>query len=72
LGAALVGQKRYADAEPLLISAYEGINLPQQTMRTLDRESLSRKIMKRLVDLYDGWGRPDEAAKWRAKLTDAK
>jgi len=32
LGAALLGQKKYAEAEPLLIDGYEGMKQREQTI----------------------------------------
>ena len=29
------------------------------------------EALERLVQLYDAWGKPDQAAEWRAKLPDA-
>ncbi len=57
LGVALLEQKRYADAEPLLVASATGA-----------RGAAAATAARRLVRLYDAWGKPDEAAKWRAKL----
>ncbi len=29
---------------------------------------LTRQTLKRLIDLYDAWSKPEKAAEWRAKL----
>ena len=29
-----------------------------------------RQTTERLVELYEAWGKPSEAARWRAKLDD--
>ena len=29
------------------------------------------EALERLVQLYDAWGKPDQAAEWRAKLPEA-
>jgi tetratricopeptide (TPR) repeat protein len=67
LGEALLGQKKYAEAEPLLTAGYEGL---KQREATIPLESMSRLPMalERLVLLYEAWGKPDEAAKWRHEL----
>src|SRR5271168_3217830 len=70
LGAALLGQKKYAEAEPLLISGYEGMK---------QREAKFPPVVKgwmmenggRIVELYKAWGKPQKAAEWREKLRAA-
>jgi serine/threonine protein kinase/tetratricopeptide (TPR) repeat protein len=71
LGACLLGQKRYAEAEPLLQGGYNGLLM-------LERDDASRRqpylpeALERLVHLYDEWNKPDEAARWRKELEAAK
>jgi serine/threonine protein kinase/tetratricopeptide (TPR) repeat protein len=66
LGACLVGQKKYADAEPLLLAGYDGMKKrqdkipPQGTIRLGEAKD-------RLVQLYEAWGKPQKAAEWRAR-----
>ena len=72
LGAALLGQAKYADAELALVQGYEGLarsaqNLPPGHPHFRGASSLSAAL-ERLVRLYDAWGKPDEAAKWRKEL----
>ena len=64
LGAALLGQKKYPDAEPLLLAGYEGMKQREKTMPTGDKDRLP-EAADRLVHLYDATGKKDEAAKWR-------
>jgi hypothetical protein len=66
LGGALLGQKKYADAEPLLLSGYEGMKQREAKLRFFERKHMT-DALDRLVRLYDAWGKPDEAAKWRAE-----
>jgi serine/threonine-protein kinase len=54
LGACLVVQQRYPEAEPLLLAALEN-GLAGTRPEARDR----------LVQLYEDWGRPDDAAHWR-------
>ena len=76
LGAALMGQKAFAEAEPLLLTAHQEL---------LDREASipqSRKLRltdsyQRLVKLYQSWraAKPDEnlerkAIEWQGKLDE--
>jgi serine/threonine protein kinase/tetratricopeptide (TPR) repeat protein len=72
LGAALLGQQKYADAEPLLHQAY-------QAMKQLDRKPQHKRggppfgphrvaALERLVQLYEAWGKREEAATWLKEL----
>jgi tetratricopeptide (TPR) repeat protein len=74
LGACLLGRKKYADAEPLLLQGYEGLK-PQPEVRE-DTIPLARRYeaeaLERLVRLYDETSNPDKAAEWRKKLESAK
>jgi serine/threonine protein kinase/tetratricopeptide (TPR) repeat protein len=71
LGGALLLQKKYADAEPLLRQGFEGMN---QRAATIPRIFQARRTdaLRRLVQLYDAWGKADEAAKWRKVLEPKK
>jgi serine/threonine protein kinase len=67
LGASLLGQREYAEAEPLLIRGYEGLKSREvwgfpQIKKTVPEAAA------RLVQLYEAWGKPEKAAEWRAKL----
>ena len=63
LGRVYVAQKRFSEAEPLFLQAYE---------RTLRREQERvAAIASTLADLYEAWGRPDDAAEWRARASNA-
>ena len=68
LGGSLFAQKKYADAEPLLISGYEGINHRQDQLSA--GKSQLKEALRRLVQLYEETNRPDEAAKWKQKLAE--
>ena len=61
LGECLVCERQYEQAEPLLLESYESLKKSQgfenpRTARARDR----------IVKLYDSWGKPDAAAKYRA------
>jgi hypothetical protein len=71
LGAALLGQKKYAEAEPLLLRGYEGMKQREDKIPTQYRSRLA-EALERLVQLYDAWNKPDEAAKWRNELEGHK
>jgi serine/threonine protein kinase/Tfp pilus assembly protein PilF len=65
LGESLLGQQKYATAELLLVQGYEGMKQREATMPTPAKVRLAEAV-DRLVRLYDGWGKRDEATKWRA------
>jgi hypothetical protein len=67
LGAALLGQQKYAEAEPLLLAGYQGMKQREQTVEPQASDLNLRVALERLVQLYHAWGKPDEAAKWRAE-----
>jgi tRNA A-37 threonylcarbamoyl transferase component Bud32 len=66
LGGALLGQQKYAEAEPLLKQGYEGMKQREAKIPAHAKKSLT-EALDRLVQLYDAWGKPDEADKWRAE-----
>jgi tetratricopeptide (TPR) repeat protein len=67
LGASLAGQKKYAEAEPLLIAGYGGMRQKVNTVPAYRRVQL-KQAGERIVQLYQAWGKPEKAAEWRAKL----
>jgi hypothetical protein len=71
LGRCLAGQKKYADAEPLLQDAYRGMVANASKMPTRSRTLVS-KSLESVIQLYEDWGQPDEAEKWRKKRDQAK
>jgi serine/threonine protein kinase/tetratricopeptide (TPR) repeat protein len=71
LGASLVGERKYAEAEPLLVNAYEGLTRTQKERedpfsRTLDRQS-PLETAGWIARMYEEWGKPQQAAEWRQK-----
>jgi tetratricopeptide (TPR) repeat protein len=67
LGNALWAQKRYADAEPLLLEGYRGMTRDTTTPIVMRFPHLTEAV-ERLIQFYDAWPKPDEAAKWRQQL----
>ena len=66
LGASLAGQKKYTEAEPLLLQGYQDMSAVKERVSGpywyhLD---LTRGW---IVQLYTDWGKPDKAAEWRQK-----
>jgi hypothetical protein len=68
LGAALLGQKKYADAERLLLQGYEGMKQRVAKIPQPFKQVRLTETLEWLVQLYDAWDRPEEAAKWRKEL----
>ncbi len=71
VGEALLGQKKYADAEPLLLEGYEGMKARKQHMGHAANNKLVFAL-ELLVKLYDAWGKEAEAERWRKELADEK
>jgi tetratricopeptide (TPR) repeat protein len=67
LGAASAGQKRYGDAEPLLLSGYEGLLQRKATIPSYNRVAIE-EAGERIVQLYQHWDKPEKADVWRDKL----
>jgi Tfp pilus assembly protein PilF len=63
LGEALAGQGRFESAEPMLLRAYQGLKDSETAPDVRKLEAADR-----VGRLYEGWGRPDKAAAWRASL----
>jgi len=63
LGEALVGQGRFAEAEPLLRA---GCGTMAKNPEAPDLNK--REGVERLVKLYEAWGRPEQAAEFKAAL----
>ncbi|MEX2118185.1 MAG: tetratricopeptide repeat protein, partial [Pirellulales bacterium] len=66
-GKMLLDAKAYADAEPLLLQGYAGLKERAATISS-EVQGCPTQALERLVQLYDAWGKPDEAAKWRKEL----
>jgi hypothetical protein len=64
LGEALLEQKKLADAEPLLVSGYEGMKQRADTIPSQDKPHVT-KALDRLISLYESWGKEDQALRWR-------
>ena len=65
LGEALAGEKKYAEAEPLLLKGYEGMKQRATQLPEPYRAIRLSEAAGRLVRLYEALGKKDEAAKWR-------
>jgi hypothetical protein len=73
LGESLLGQndpKKFDEAERLLIEGYEGMRRYEAKIPAPRKRYLA-EAGERVLRLYEDWGKPDEAAKWRARLVRA-
>ena len=71
LGAIRSGQKKYAEAEPLLVQGYRRIVERKDKMGAPNLFFLDR-VRGWIVRLYEDWGRPEEAAKWKSEESSAR
>jgi tetratricopeptide (TPR) repeat protein len=68
LGAALLGQKKYSEAEPLLLAGYQGLKQREATIPLPAKVRLIAAV-ERLVRLYEATGDNVKAKEWQQKLT---
>lgn len=62
LGGCLAAQKRYAEAEPMLVRAYEALAKDQG-----DGSRRAGEALDRVVVLYKAWGKPERAAEYAVR-----
>jgi len=62
LGEAVRDQGRFEEAEPLLKEAYERLRAERG-----EADSFTQGALDALVGLYEAWGRPEQAASYRAR-----
>ena len=67
LGGSLLGQKKYADAEPLIVAGYEGMKAREAKIPPPGKPGFT-EAAERVVRLYEEWGKKDKAAEWRTRL----
>lgn len=66
LGASLAGEKKYADAEPMLLDGYAGMEKRKAIMGPPNQYHLNQ-ARRWIVDLYREWGKPEKANEWSRK-----
>jgi hypothetical protein len=64
LGSALLDQKKYAEAEPLLVKGYEGMKAREKNIPPQGKDRLP-ETLDRLIDLYTATNKPDEVKKYQ-------
>jgi tetratricopeptide (TPR) repeat protein len=80
LGASLMGQaqsvratnaeaaeKKLAEAEPLLVQGYDGMKRCEAKIPAHRKEELTTSL-RRVVELYDAWGKAEQASEWKKKM----
>jgi eukaryotic-like serine/threonine-protein kinase len=71
LGGALLGQKKYAAAEPLLLAGYEGMRQREAKILPKDRVCVN-EALERLIQLAKALGKKQDEAKWQRELETRK
>ena len=66
VGESLAGQKRYAEAEPLLLDGYQGMLGRKDRIDVPDWYHIQR-AREWIIQLYRDWDKPQKAADWREK-----
>jgi non-specific serine/threonine protein kinase/serine/threonine-protein kinase len=66
LGASLAAQKKYGEAEPLLLESYQGMLARKERIAVPDRYHLDR-AREWIVQLYRAWRKPEKAAGWSGR-----
>jgi len=66
LGASLAGQKKYGEAEPLLLEGYRGMVARKAHIAVPDHYHVDR-ARGWIVQLYEVRGEPGKAAEWRSR-----
>ena len=67
LGEALQGQKKYAEAEPLLLAGFNGMKSREEMISQPNRIRLVEAV-ERLVQYYEATGQTQDAERWRREL----
>jgi len=66
LGAAVTGEGRFEEAEKLVLEGYSAMK--EDPLAPTDRKRLA---IKRVIQLYESWSKPDQASEWRRRLEKA-
>lgn len=64
LGASLAGEKKYEEAEPLLLDGYRGM-LARKDLISVPNWRHLDSAHEWIVEMYEGWGKPAKAAGWK-------
>jgi tetratricopeptide (TPR) repeat protein len=67
LGQSLARERRYGEAEPLLLSGYQGLIQRRDKMSAINKPYV-KSAGEQVVRLYQEWGKTEKAREWREKL----
>ncbi len=67
LGESLLGQRRYSEAEPLVVPGYEGMKDRESKVPSVHKPRLFDAAL-RVVRLYERWGKATQAKSWKERL----
>jgi eukaryotic-like serine/threonine-protein kinase len=68
LGEALLAQKKVAEAEPLLVTGYEGLKQDENAIPEKNRNEYMEESVQRLIDFATAAAKPNDVKKWQAEL----
>ncbi len=66
LGSAMLGQKKYTEAEPLLLKGYESMKAREKTIPPQGKARIP-EALDRIIQLYTETNKPEEVKKWQAE-----
>ena len=72
MGEIYTGMRDFDRAVPLLLAAQKALMAKRNEILPFARESIMRDAVNRLVLLYETWGKPAEAEKWRKQQHGAR
>jgi tetratricopeptide (TPR) repeat protein len=70
LGSALIGLKKYAEAEPLILSGYNELKAREGQIPARSRARIIEGAGQRIIQLYKGWSQPEKVKQWRQRLAE--
>lgn len=70
LGGALLGQNKFAEAEPPLLSGYNGLKQREDQIPANVRQLQVKEALERLVQLYQATGQTEKSAQWKQQLDE--
>ena len=66
LGGVLLGQKKFAETEPLLLAGYEGLKQREKTIPP-QFSTFIPEALDRLIDLFTATNKSDNVKRWQAE-----
>ncbi len=67
LGASLAGQRRFEEAESLMIEPFQVLLAARDELPPVTGDSILTFLRSRVIALYEAWGKPGEAERWRSE-----